>query len=65
MQNDTTSLIARGYLPYYEGEQDHKGVRQHGFNLTELYFLHIMELQSEYVAANYNVVTGTNNIDSG
>ena len=62
-QNDTTSLIARGYLPYYRGTGP-QGVTATWYQPDGTVFPAYNGAISEYVAANYNVVTGTNNIDS-
>jgi len=62
-QNDTSSLIARGYLPYYRGTGA-QGISATWFQPDGTVFPAYNGAISEYVAANYNVVTATNNIDS-
>ncbi|MBP8669539.1 MAG: hypothetical protein KBI42_12240, partial [Bacteroidia bacterium] len=58
-QNDTSSLIARGYLPYYRGTGA-QGISATWFQPDGTVFPAYNGAISEYVAANYNVVTATN-----
>ncbi|MBN1634553.1 MAG: choice-of-anchor J domain-containing protein [Ignavibacteria bacterium] len=61
--NDTTALKARGYLPYYRGTGP-QGSTATWFQGNASVFPAFNGPTSGYVAANYNVVTGANNIDS-
>jgi len=61
--NDTTDLKARGYLVYYRGTGP-QGLTATWFQGTSTVFPAFNGPTSGYVAANYNVVTGMNNIDS-
>ena len=61
--NDTTSLKARGYLPYYRGTGP-QGLTATWFQGNGTVFPSFNGPTSGYVAANYNVVTSINNIDS-
>jgi len=61
--NDTVALKARGYLPYYRGTGP-QGVTATWYQGNTSVFLAYNGPDSGYVAANYNVVTGQNNIDS-
>ena len=62
--NDTNGLKARGYLVYYRGTGP-QGIAptwiQPGINPP---FTAFNGMPASYVAANFEVVTGTNNIDS-
>jgi hypothetical protein len=61
--NDTTSLKARGYLPYYRGAGP-QGVTATWYQGTNATFPAYNGADTQYVAANYNVVTNANDIDS-
>src|SRR6266498_5300047 len=61
--NDTTALKARGYKPYYRGNGP-QGSTATWFQGNSGVFPAFNGPATGYVAANYNVVTGTNNIDS-
>lgn len=61
--NDTTSLKARGYLPYYRGTGP-QGTTATWFQGNPTVFAAFNGAADAYVAANYNVVTGMNDIDS-
>ncbi len=61
--NDTTSLIARGYYVYYRGAGP-QGVTATWYQGSDAVFNAYNGPTTGYVAANYNVVTGTNDIDS-
>ncbi|MBK6876610.1 MAG: choice-of-anchor J domain-containing protein [Ignavibacteria bacterium] len=61
--NDTTALKARGYLIYYRGSGP-QGVAATWFQGNSTVFNAFNGPSTGYVAANYQVVTGTNNIDS-
>lgn len=61
--NDTTSLKARGYLPYYRGTGP-QGTTATWFQGNPAVFAAFNGAADSYVAANYNVVTGMNDIDS-
>ena len=60
--NDTTALKARGYKPYYRGTGP-QGLTATWFQGSTP-FVAYNGPSTGYVAANYNAVTGTNNIDS-
>ena len=60
--NDTTALKSRGYLPYYRGTGP-QGTYATWFQGTTP-FPAFNGPSTGYVAANFNVVTSTNNIDS-
>jgi hypothetical protein len=61
--NDTTALKARGYKVWYRGGGP-QGLTATWFQGNPSVFVAYNGPTSGYVAANYNVVTGTNNIDS-
>ncbi|MBN1633835.1 MAG: choice-of-anchor J domain-containing protein [Ignavibacteria bacterium] len=61
--NDTTALKSRGYKPYYRGNGP-QGSTATWFQGNASVFPAFNGPTSGYVAANYNVVTGANNIDS-
>lgn len=61
--NDTTGLKARGYKVYYRGGGP-QGVAATWFQGNSTVFSAYEGPATGYVAANYQVVTGTNNIDS-
>ena len=61
--NDTTALKARGYKPYYRGTGP-QGVTATWYQGSTAVFNAYNGPATGYVAANYNVVTGANNIDS-
>jgi hypothetical protein len=61
--NDTTALKSRGYKPYYRGTGP-QGSTATWFQGNETVFPSFNGPTTGYVAANYNVVTGANNIDS-
>jgi hypothetical protein len=61
--NDTTALKLRGYLPYYRGTGP-QGTSATWYQGVESVFPAFNGPTTGYVAANYNVVQGTNNIDS-
>jgi len=61
--NDTISLKARGYLVWYRGTGP-QGLTATWFQGDPTVFSSYNGPANGYVAANYNVVTGTNNIDS-
>ncbi len=61
--NDTNALKARGYLPYYRGTGP-QGLTATWFQGNSSVFPAFNGPPTGYVAANYNVVTGANNIDS-
>ena len=61
--NDTTDLKARGYLVYYRGTGP-QGAIGTWFQGNSTVFPAFNGPATGYVAANYNVVTGANNIDS-
>ncbi|MFZ1321435.1 MAG: choice-of-anchor J domain-containing protein [Ignavibacteria bacterium] len=61
--NDTTSLKARGYGVYYRGGGA-QGLTATWYQGTIAVFNAFNGPDTGYVAANYNVVTGANNIDS-
>ncbi|HMS33831.1 MAG TPA: choice-of-anchor J domain-containing protein [Ignavibacteria bacterium] len=61
--NDTTSLKSRGYKVYYRGTGV-QGTTATWYQGTTAVFNSFNGPATGYVAANYNVVTGTNNIDS-
>jgi len=61
--NDTNALKARGYKPYYRGTGP-QGLTATWFQGNSSVFPAFNGPPTGYVAANYNVVTGTNNIDS-
>jgi len=61
--NDTTALKARGYKPYYRGTGA-QGLTATWYQGSTVVFNAFNGPATGYVAANYNVVTGTNNIDS-
>ncbi|MCB0726339.1 MAG: choice-of-anchor J domain-containing protein [Ignavibacteriae bacterium] len=61
--NDTTSLKARGYLVYYRGGGV-QGLTATWYQGSTAVFNAFNGPATGYVAANYNVVTGSNNIDS-
>ena len=61
--NDTTSLKARGYLPYYRGTGP-QGVGATWFQGNPTVFAAYNGAADAYVAANYQVVTNMNDIDS-
>jgi hypothetical protein len=61
--NDTTDLKARGYLVYYRGSGP-QGLTATWFQGNNTVFPAFNGPSTGYVAANYNVVTGMNNIDS-
>lgn len=61
--NDTTALKARGYKVYYRGSGP-QGTTAVWFQGNRTVFIAYNGPDSGYVAANYNVVTGTNTIDS-
>jgi hypothetical protein len=61
--NDTTSLKSRGYYVWYRGTGI-QGSTATWYQGVETVFSAYNGPTTGYVAANYNVVTGTNNIDS-
>ena len=61
--NDTTSLKARGYKPYYRGTGP-QGSTATWYQGSTAVFNAFNGPATGYVAANYNAVTATNNIDS-
>ena len=61
--NDTTALKARGYNVWYRGGGP-QGLTATWFQGNDVVFPAYEGPTTGYVAANYNVVTGTNNIDS-
>ncbi len=61
--NDTISLKARGYKVWYRGSGP-QGLAPTWFQGDSAIFHSFNGQGNGYVAANYNVVTGTNNIDS-
>ena len=61
--NDTTSLKARGYLPYYRGTGP-QGSTATWFQGNSSVFASYNGPGDGYVAANYNAVTSVNNIDN-
>ena len=61
--NDTTALKARGYKVWYRGGGP-QGVTATWFQGNDVVFPAYEGPTTGYVAANYNIVTGTNNIDS-
>ena len=61
--NDTTSLIARGYKVWYRGGGP-QGLTATWFTPDGTVFPAYEGPTTGFVAANYNVVTGANNIDS-
>ena len=61
--NDTTALKSRGYLPYYRGSGS-QGVAATWFQGNSTVFSAFNGPSTGYVAANYQVVTSINNIDS-
>lgn len=61
--NDTTSLKARGYIPYYRGTGP-QGTGATWFQGNPTVFASYNGAADAYVAANYQVVTGMNDIDS-
>lgn len=61
--NDTSSLKARDYLVYYRGSGP-QGVTPTWFQGNGTVFPAFNGPNDGYVAANYNAVTGANNIDS-
>lgn len=61
--NDTNALKARGYLPYYRGTGP-QGTTATWYQGVSTVFSAYNGPTTGYVAANYNVVTGANNIDS-
>jgi hypothetical protein len=61
--NDTTSLKSRGYLPYYRGGGT-QGSQPTWYQGQESVFSAFQGPSTGYMAANYAVVSGANNIDS-
>ncbi|HMQ70590.1 MAG TPA: choice-of-anchor J domain-containing protein [Ignavibacteria bacterium] len=61
--NDTTSLKARDYLVYYRGSGP-QGLTPTWFQGNSTVFPAYNGPDTGYIAANFNVVTNTNNIDS-
>ncbi len=61
--NDTTSLKARGYKVWYRGGGA-QGLSATWFQGNDAVFAAYNGPTTGYVACNFNVVTGTNNIDS-
>jgi hypothetical protein len=61
--NDTNALKARGYLVFYRGSGP-QGVAATWFQGNATVFSSFNGPTTGYVAANFQVVTGTNNIDS-
>lgn len=61
--NDTTALKSRGYLPFYRGNGP-QGTVATWFQGNSTVFPAFNGPTSGYVAANYQVVGGANNIDS-
>lgn len=61
--NDTTALKNRGYKVYYRGSGP-QGTTATWFQGNSTVFAAFNGPATGYVAANYNVVTGANNIDS-
>lgn len=61
--NDTTSLKARGYLPYYRGTGP-QGIAATWFQGNASAITAYNGAADAYVAANFQVVTGMNDIDS-
>ncbi|MBV6397866.1 MAG: hypothetical protein CDJEALGM_00226 [Ignavibacteria bacterium] len=61
--NDTTALKSRGYLVYYRGTGP-QGTTATWFQGNQTVFPAFNGPPTGYVAANYNVVTGMNDIDS-
>jgi hypothetical protein len=63
LANDTNGLKARGYLPYYRGAGP-QGLTATWYQGTNATFPAFNGPDTAYVAANYNVVTNANDIDS-
>ena len=63
LANDTNGLKARGYLVYYRGTGP-QGAAATWFQGNAGVFTAFNGATNSYAAANYQVVTGTNNIDS-
>ncbi len=61
--NDTTSLKTRGYFVWYRGAGP-QGLTATWFQGNDVVFSAFNGPTTGYVAANYNVVTSANNIDS-
>jgi hypothetical protein len=61
--NDTTSLKARGYKPYYRGTGA-QGTQPTWYQGQTAVFNAFQGPATGYMACNYAVVSGTNNIDS-
>jgi photosystem II stability/assembly factor-like uncharacterized protein len=61
--NDTTSLKARGYKPYYRGTGA-QGTQPTWYQGQTAVFNAFQGPTTGYMAANYAVVSGANNIDS-
>ena len=61
--NDTTSLHSRGYVTYYRGTGP-QGTAATWFQGNQTVFKAFNGPLNGYVAANYQVVTGMNDIDS-
>ena len=61
--NDTTALKSRGYKVWYRGTGP-QGLTATWFQGNSTVFPAFEGPATGYVAANYNVVTGANNIDS-
>jgi len=61
--NDTTSLKSRGYLVYYRGTGA-QGISATWFQGSTLLFNSYNGPSTGYVAANFQVVNGINNIDN-
>ncbi len=63
LANDTNGLKARGYLVYYRGTGP-QGNTATWFQGNPIVFDAFNGATNSYAGANYNVVTGVNNIDS-
>jgi len=61
--NDTTSLKARGYIPYYRGSGP-AGTTAAWFQGNATVFPDFNNGSDEYIGSNYNSVTLVNNIDN-
>lgn len=61
--NDTTSLKARGYKIYYRGTGP-QGLTATWFQGSSIVFSSLNGPSTGYVAANFNAVTSSNNIDN-
>ncbi len=61
--NDTTSLKTRGYKVYYRGTGP-QGLTAAWFQGSSIVFSSLNGPSTGYVAANFNAVTSSNNIDN-